>query len=313
MPDPIDKKEQLSNEQKTVPSPSFTRGETESRPEPKIRTMQSDVQSLFREGRETLTSAVSKEVMSKKYPSAEMHGIEKKSRMPFIMLVVGIVLAAAIGGSIYIGFFFRKTSEVQTPVEQAVIPRPFFAMEKSRNVILPASSFADFPQNLTIVENDPERAGIVKRIVILIREHDDRERLATVEEFFRAAHVTPAKALIETTAHDFNFFLIYQKGAVRRGVVLPITNDLRAFRAMIDAESTLRNSWSGLYAAKDPMGTIAAFEDITYRNIDIRRTALSSTGDIGLYYAVFKPKKYLIVTTSYEAMKLVLDRILESF
>lgn len=293
-------------------SPDFSSSSNE-KPAPKIRTMESDIQALFKEGKESLVSAVAKEEAIKKFPPLEKKPLSKIT-MGFLLFLLGAgVVLIAVGG-IYFGFFYRQKPAVQTPFEQTVIPRPFFSMEKSRNSIVSSFSFLTFPQDLKIIENDKERDGIVKRIVLLVKDEQDRERIAKTEEFFLAANLTPAKALLENLAPEFNFFLYYQNGGrTRRGMVLPIVNDLRAWRAMLDAENTLRGSWNALFDPTDPKGTLAAFEDITYRNIDIRRLQLSSKDDIGFYYAIFKPKKYLVITTSHELMKVSLDRIFDSF
>lgn len=295
------------------PSPNFNAPPSGEKPAPKIRTMESDIQALFKEGKESLVSAVAKEEAAKKFRVAKQtEPVRDKRGFWFFLLGMGVVAIAA--GGFYFGFFYQRRPTTPTPIEQTVIPRPFFSMEKSRNIIVPSFSFLNFPQDLKIIENDKERDGIIKRIVLLIKNEDNRERLARADEFFLAANLTPTKTLLENLTLDFNFFLSYQNGGhIRRGVVLPVVNDLRAWRAMFDAERALRGSWDALFDPTDPKGTLAAFEDITYRNIDIRRLQLSAKDDIGFYYAIFKPKKYLIITTSYESMKTALDRIFDSF
>lgn len=283
------------------------------KPEPKIRTMESDIQAVFKEGKESLVSAVAKEEAAKKFPHVPKPPPSKsKAGLLIFSLGMGTVIIAGVG--IYFGFFYEKKTEPSVPIEQTVIPRPFFAMEKSRNIIVRSFSFLNFPQDLTIIENDTERDGSFKRIVLLLKDSEEYLRLANADEFFRAANLTPSRPLSENLEGSFNFFLYYQGGGnVRRGVVLPVGNELRAFRAMLEAEATLRSAWGALYEPTDPRGTVAAFEDITYRNIDIRRLQLSEPDDLGLYYAVFKPKKYLVITTSLESMKAAIDRIFDSF
>lgn len=293
-------------------SPDFN-STKDLKPLSKIRTMESDIQSVFKEGKESLISAVAKEEAAKKYPALQKPKLSPL-KIGLLLFVLGMltVLAGTVG--IYFGFFYEQTPKIETPIEQTVIPRPFFSMEKSRNIILKSFSFLNFPQDLKLIENDKERDGIVKRIVLLIKDETDRERLAGATDFFLAASLTPSKTLLENAGRDFNFFLYYQNGGkVRRGLMLPIINEKRAFRAMLDSETTLRNSFGSLFDPADPRGTLAAFEDITYRNIDIRRNQLSEKDDLGLYYAIFKPKKYLIITTSYESMRTALDRTFDSF
>jgi hypothetical protein len=276
------------------------------KPEPKIRTMKSDIGEMFKDGKESLVSAVSKEVEGRRYEKAITTMAPLGGTKFFLFAMGGLLLLAGIGGGAYYYTSLPGPAEEKAP--PLIVPLPYFSMEKSRNIILKAHSFLDFRQNLILVQNEKERDGIIKRITILVND-GETERLAQAEEFFLAADITPPKSLSENIGNSFNFFLYYQNGKVKEGVVLPILNEAQAFRAMIDNEQFYRDIWSGLYEPGDPRKTIAAFEDIT----DIRRLELSAADDIGFYYAIFKPKKLLVITTSYELMKVSLDRIFDSF
>ncbi len=290
-----------------APEPAAETAQPAERPATTIRTMQSDIQDLFHKGKESLVGAVAKEASGEPY-----EGEAAPSHRKLWFAIGGGTLIILLGFAAWGYFLARPATEEKPPVQQTVIPRPYFSMEKSRNIILKAQSFLDFRDNLTIIQNDKERDATFKRIALIVKD-GETERLASVNDFFLAAGLTPTRDVRENIGNDFNFFLYYQKGAVRKGTVLPILNETRVFRAMLDSETLFRDSWNGLYDPSDPRGTLIAFEDITYRNIDIRRYQLPGADDLGFYYAIFKPKKYLVITTSYESMKAALDRIFDSF
>lgn len=290
------------------PGPSQAKGKYE----PKIRTMKSDVQELFKEGKETLVSAVARETKRGEQNPLTPYVPKKRGRRLLMALFV-MVLAGIVGAGGYFGYLYIMQKTEPPVTLQTTIPRPYFSMEKSRNIVLPVHSFLGFGQELAIIRDDKEREGTFKRIVLLVKENEESERLGDVKEIFLASNINAQKSLIENVSLFYNYFLYYQKDSVRRGIVLQVLNEQKAFRSMIDSESFLRSAFDGLYEENAPKGSLAAFEDITYRDVDLRRLRLSSTEDLGFYYAIFKPKKYLVITTSLESMKSSLDRIFDSF
>lgn len=304
----------MANEESEKIPPSFPSepsSEGKKSPEQKIRTMKSDAEDLIRQGKESLVSIMTKQISA----APEATGEAKNTFKTFFSthkrwFLIGIVGVVIIGTT----FFFlqqpRKEME-KAQIVQEVIPPAFISMEKSRNLILKQKSFNEFDQNFSPIKNEPEREGIIKRIVFLVKD-GEKERLGTIREFLGAASINLPETVFTNTTQPFNFFLYYQKAGIRRGLILTIENEVRAFRALLDQETTMRSAWSGFFEASDPKGTLAAFEDITYRNIDIRRLQLSDTNDLGLYYAIFKPKKYLLITTSLESMKTIINRVFDS-
>ena len=279
--------------------------------EPRLRTMKSDAEVYLQESKESPASIVARSAVAsegEEHPSRFSLFFQKNKRTIFFS-GIGIIVILLIGAAF--SLLYKKTAETPRVTPQEIIPPAFFSMEKTRNITVKQDNFGDFKQNLGLIQNEGERIGILKRVVLLVKK-GDTDRLGTLREFFAADGIDPSDSLAENFETSFNFFLYYQKTGVRKGLIIPIASEAKVFRTLIDQEGLLRNAWGGLYDSVDPKGSIAAFEDITYRNIDIRRLQLSEKDDLGFYYSIFKPKKYLVITTSYEAMRTALDRIFDS-
>ncbi len=303
-----------------VPSPSFVRAPEEERTvrtEPRIRTMKSDVDELFHEKKETVISAIAKETaigLGEKSQKKEDAPKNKK-----VLIIIGGVLSMLFligGGSVYYYFFSASSQKTTAPQKkpEILVPRPFFSMEKSRNIIVRTPDIGDFTDNLVIIQNDRERSGTIKRIVLIMRDKEENERIGLLKDFLSASSIVLPQKLEETMTTDVNFFLYYQNDqSVRRGLIIPITNEAKAFRALVENETDFFSIWKNLYDESDAQpGRVLAFEDMTYRNIDIRRIQFTQKEDIGFYYAIFKSKKYLIIATSFEEIKIVIDRLFDA-
>ncbi len=302
--------------------PSFTKTPDEKRDapktEPRIRTMKSDIEELFRRQKGTAIPAITKEVTAP--PLREhLHTTElssKKRMSPTTLLIAGCGAIALVAGGAYyyISTNAPKPTGTSLPQKREVsVPRSFFSMEKSRNIVIRPPDFLDYSQALSIIENDAEQAGTLKRIVLIVAADGVDERLADFKEFLSAAKITLPAGMEDGIDDEFNFFLTYHASGVGRGLIVPITNETRTFRAMVEGEVDFHERWKSLYHTTDATpGSVVSFEDITYRNIDIRGLTFGTGEGVGFYYTIFKPKKYLIVTTSFEGVKAVLDRVFDA-
>ena len=302
-----------------VPSPSFARAPEEERKvraEPRIRTMKSDVDELFHEKKETVISAIAKETLIELEKETQKKDGAPKNKKS-ILIISGILLIFfLIGGGAYYYFFSASSQKIAASQKkpEILVPRPFFSMEKSRNIIVRTPDIGDFTDNLVIIQNDRERSGTIKRIVLIMRDKEENERIGLLKDFLSASSIVLPQKLKETMTTDVNFFLYYQNDqSIRRGLIIPITNEAKAFRALVENETDFFSIWKNLYDESDAQpGRVLAFEDMTYRNIDIRRIQFTQKEDIGFYYAIFKSKKYLIIATSFEEIKIVIDRLFDA-
>ena len=301
------------NPQNTV-DPSPDSGNTKTNPT--IRTMKSDIDRLFRNREESLVSAVSKEVVFQNKTAKPIKSSFSVPRPPiWFWIVVGAVLFLFLAGGVsyYYGIYLPQQNAPKTPERlPLVIPTPLVPSDKTVTIPLQnAVSVNTFLQQLTIIKNDPSEIGTLKRVISIIRT-PEVEKLLSLREFLALLNTSPSPLFYETAVNRFDFYLYYQKEGLRNALVIPILDDLKAFRAMFNDEPFIRDAWEGLYTTDDPRVISPQFNDISYRNIDIRRLQFSPISDIGFYYSIFKPKNYLIITTSYESMQVILDRIFNS-
>ncbi|MEK7636617.1 MAG: hypothetical protein AAB362_02925 [Patescibacteria group bacterium] len=310
--------ENIQKNNAKVQSPSFANApedEHRVRTEPRIRTMKSDVDELFHEKKETVISAIAKETLIEPKEAQKKDGAQTKKLNLLIVAVLSALFLIGSSGAYYY-FFSSSSKKIAVPQKKQgiLVPRPFFSMEKSRNIIVNTPDIGNFNNTLAIIRNDHERDGTIKRIVLIMRDGEENERVGLLKDFLNASGITLPQNLEETLINDINFFLYYQNDtSVHPGLIIPIVNELKAFRALVDHEAEFFTIWKNLYnepSAK--LGSVLAFEDITYRNIDIRRMQFAQKEDFGFYYAIFKSKKYLIIATSFEEIKIIIDRLFDA-
>lgn len=276
----------------------------QNRPKPAIRTMQSDVQELFKTSRPSLMQIIGQ-------GSQESPTPHKRSILRFrtYALASAGIIAVVIGGIAGFYFFFRETAP-ELP-QKAAVPAPFFAAEASRTISVEQGDRALLARLMEDSSKELEREGHIKRILIKILEKP-QERFAEFTDFAEFYRLGPPKSLQDQIRSPFMPFFYYTQGSARFGFATKIANPDRTLASMLLWETELATKLIPLFFGAETESTTLVFEDRTYRNIDWRYKKLSSVEDLGIAYMIFPAKSLLVVTTSKDSMETVISRLFDA-
>lgn len=263
--------------------------------------MRSDVQEYFKTSKPSFLDLVSLET---KLPPTDFGG---KIRINFLPIILGAAVLAIAGTLAY--FFLFPLGE--TPlVKKIVPPAPFFATESSRTITVKDDS-SQFLQLMIDSFREPERTGIIKRIIIKL-ENQGSERFADFADFADLYRMSPPKPLVDRLNPPLMTFFFAGSDGNRFGIAVKTKDTDRTFLDMLGWESSVFLDLRPLFFDQPPESTLSLFEDRTYRNIDWRYQKLSLQKDFGIGYAVFPAKNLLIIATSKELMETVINRLFDA-
>lgn len=283
-----------------------TQPEQNTSRKPAMRTMRSDVETLFKTTKPSLLQIINKGVNV----PIPRRGTEQKSLGKRILAWLVLCIAAILltGGSYYLYTAYRQGNEAQLR-KSLVPPQPFFAIETTRTVSVEKDDRAVFLRLMLDSARELERGGTAKRIILKIQE-DGHERFGTLDDILQFYQIAPPAGFLSQIDPTLTAFFYYSQGGGRFGVVVKTRDRERTLRDLLTWEPSLAHDFTPLFFNENTETILAPFEDRTYHNIDWRFLKLSRNEDLGIGYAVFPATNYLIVTTSRETMETVINRLL---
>lgn len=265
--------------------------------------MRSDVAEYLKETKPSLIQLITNE---EPLAVAERE-LEPKRPKNFAWLWLTVGAAVVLLGTGYGAYILTRT----TPIKEAElkIPQPLISVEES-SVVNVTSGDQETPYEKTIARgNASEHEGDVTRIVAVIGSDMENPRVLTAVEFLRASEISLPPGTADLLAGSYMPF-IYKTGfGNRSGLILKIKDQDRVFQALLGSESAMHEDWATMFPARTPPTRIIPFEDREYRNISYRVLALAPEQDLVLIYGFFPAKNYLIVATSEEAFRLIVNRL----
>lgn len=272
-----------------------------------VRTMKSDIETLFKNTKPSLVQILSKEVS---LSSSRIPQEKKIKNIPLfiarIALPATVLLVAILASILLLG------QREEMPPKKLAVPMAYFATESSRTIIIREK---DRPLLLRLISDslrEFERSGTIKRIVIKIQKNGGEEVFAKTSDFFGFYRIIPPgelPSLLES--HIMPFFFYTNRGA-RFGFAARIQNPDRVLRDFIQWEPSLSAAFRPFFFDKKIEESVAPFEDRAYRNIDWRYIKLSQEEDLGIGYVIFPAKNLLVVATSKETVETVINRLFET-
>ncbi len=292
----------LSSEHLTLPNdPSHER-------KPAIRTMKSDVETLFKTTKPSLLDLVGREAAA----GARHLPIPRREFISphfLILLLGGMALALGAGGAAW--WFLAPSSSLPLTSQKLIPPAPFFATESSRTVTADIRDRSSFMSLMQDAARETEREGTAARIILKVRDGEE-ERFATLGDIFGLYGITPPEWFFSEVESPPMLFFWYGSGGPRFGFALRIRDPDRVFSQMLAWESSLFIDARPFLFQESPEAIVAPFEDRTYRNIDWRFLKLSQTEDLGMGYTVFPVGNILVFTTAKGEMETVINRLFDA-
>lgn len=273
---------------------------------PAIRTMRTDVETLYKTTKPSLIQIINKGVNI----PLPRRGIKTPSLGKRILawLILGISIFLLGGGSYYFYTSYRQRNNTEFR-KSLVPPPPFFATETARTVSVEQNDRSVFLRLMLDSARELERGGTFKRIILKIRENT-HERFGTLDDIFQFYQIAPPAGFLSQINPTLTAFFYYNQEGGHFGIVVKTRDRERTLRDLLNWEPSLMHDFTPLFFNENLQTVLAPFEDRTYRNIDWRFLKFSHIKDLGIGYAVFPATDYLIITTSRETMETVINRLL---
>ncbi|MDP3771751.1 MAG: hypothetical protein Q8Q94_00025 [bacterium] len=301
-------------------SPAERVSSTAREPKPAMRTMRSDMEGMFyankppaliqfmHQGREDTPLQTNGLLLNQ-------HKTRKRS------FLIPLIVILTLGAGVVVGFFFfpqlaakipglRHVVSPNAPIprQPAVIPMPFFATEGTEELAAPAGDRVILLELLDNLAKKSGRQGTIKRV--LIKLTDERgEYYASLADLFDVERITPPPRFLDNTEGPLMTFFAATAEGERFGLVVRVTDSDRALQDLRVWETALGTNFQPLMFSSELTATTTSFTSGTYRNIDWRFLKRSVDQDLGVGYALFPARNYIILITSMRALETVIDRL----
>ena len=271
-------------------------GEPRQAREPAIRTMRSDISEFLKTTKPSLVSLLARQAQWEEYhPLPAYH--------PWRWIILGIILSVMAGG---VGLWYLRPGFIASPpVTSNATPPPFFFFEDTTDTIIADSRTAFFAA-LNASAIDP--AGSFRRIIVRTKNGERTEILDTEQLLALSGGRLPT-ALLETVTGPPQLFRYRSALGPQFGLMVESRSPPRALGALINAEPTLALDLLFLYVGTPPPTSFAPYQDIAYKNISFRFLKLDPNADRGIGYLLFPARRLMVMATSEEALRAVIDRL----
>lgn len=289
-------------------NPQNQAGGEAKKPDPKIRTMKSDIAEYMKEAKPSLIQILTKQVEIQPQP-LDSGGRE----FPWKTILVsagGVAIIALVGWASYQYLFVPPGARPETPaVKEEQAPASPIAVEKT-HIITVFPNLLSFQQSLFTEAQNIERTGSFKRIVIMVRGNGGKTHHLTPRELFDILDINPPQQTGDSLVSSFFFYVYYAVSGPRTVIIAPSRNIGRTFAGMLGWENSIQRDLEIFFLGEKTSPVIAPFVDRTFKNIDYRHLKIGA--ELGIGYFLFSAKNYLVLATSEEALQLVINRLFEA-
>lgn len=287
-----------------VPAPNPIQNDPSIKP---IRTFKSDAEEAVRRNNVSRVDIAVAE-QKKKEKVAPTERVTDAKASPGLYIILVLLAIAILGGGWYYWFATSQKAASQGPAATVTIKTPI-PYAKAGIVVIGKDPVASDPLALIGAKLKSNNPGLGNVYVIAPIESATSTAPVSTGALFGAAHV-PAR-LLRSLSDD------YMVGAYAYDVPGPfiIIRDTfyqNAFSGMLDWEKDMAADLLPLIRVAHESDTVApsgVFEDSVISNIDVRALR-DASGDVVLAYA-FPDKDTIVIATSENTLKYVLDRLLQ--
>lgn len=277
---------------------------------PAIRTMRSDMDKLFKESRPSLAQMMKDHKTS--LPTVDSVAVAPathSSKSPLMLLVILVIAAIAVFGYFY--FFPLSLVTAPPPPPQAPeTPAALFYTERTRTISGDQNNPVLLLRQIEDITQTQESEGTFVYIPIKLLGTEGG-RYATAEDFFKLYGAKPPANFLISIENVVMPFVYHSSEGARFGFALKSRDTERTLQGMLAWEASLLRDTAPLFFKEPIEATVAPFESRTFRNIDWKFLDLSGDKDLGVAYSLFPSKKFLVITTSQDAVETIINRFYE--
>lgn len=283
---------------------------TEQRPEPSIRTMQSDIAEYMKQEKPSVVQILTKQAEYRPEKPLE----EEKRSLPVISIIMigatALVLLSAVGLISYWYFFSSRSDQAPPPetIAPTAPPSPIATEKTEIRVIQETAS--SLREALNDIADSQEKIGSFKRIVMQIKNSGGAVRFVTVPEMYRAIAVIPPQQISDSLVGLPLIAIHFSTKGPRAIFAAESQSRDRTFIGMLAWENALQRDWEVFFLGEPAPPALTSFTDRTFRNLDYRFMEIKQ--GLGIGYFIFPSKNLLVIATSEETIHTAIDRLFDA-
>jgi len=275
------------------------RAENEEKPIPAIRTLQSDSQLYIKN--KNLSPL---EIASRAYTGqqTDIAAPAKPVNKAIVFSGIGLMAILVVSGMLY--FILRSPTPVSIPQEPA-IPMAYIKPENTKIIVSDPTNPGSVIQTLNSERAQSSRtAGALVYYPIKING-----QWASAEDFLPLLKWNPPQEFIDTLNPVSNILVYFGERTQDVAVIFKANDFDASFSSMLSWEKRMATDWFPVLSVRTDTETLPrSFQDEVIRNNDAR-ILKNSDDNVILGYSIFN-KKFIIITTSREALSSILMRFI---
>lgn len=281
-------------------------GQNQSKKEPAIRTMKSDMAEYLKKVKPSLVSLLTKQSQA----DARRGVFSSEKKLPAKTLLILLAVAAILGGA-FIAYLYLRLKTPPPPSGEPQLPASSIFFESSDEVTIndDQRSLADA---LAQIGEKQQSTGTFRRIIIRVKTGVETAPIIEAPKFFQVLSGKTPHSLAPALGGPPQFFIYRQNSGPRFGIILETTNPQAALAAFKLWEPAMQSDFSPIFLGHPPPSSFDAYRDITYKNIDFRYLKMDPINDYGFGYLYFPARNLIIISTSEEALRLTINRLFEN-
>ena len=266
--------------------------------------MESDISELMKKEKPSLIGLMTKR-------GGDGAGVvidgRKGWRVPWfsVGITMGILAAVLVSGFFAYNYFLVAEEE---PVEKAEKKSTaYVSFDEEESVVL--KSKEEFSPKTNEIAIDGARFGTLKKLNIKLSDGEIKD--ATFKDLLKIWEAAPPSDLEFIVLPETQEFLYYSDARTAMAAVFKVSDTNRALSDMLSWEARIPSELNEFLLGAKPEINIVFFEDKTHGGISYRFAKMSFSEDLGFGYFVFPEKKNLVIASSEEVIRIIINRLLE--
>ena len=266
--------------------------------------MESDISELMKKEKPSLIGLMTKRGGD---GAGVMVGGRKGWRMPWFSVGIGAGILAVIlvSGFFAYNYFFAVEEKPVEKVEKK--SSAYVSFDEEETLVL--KSKEEFSPKINEIARESARFGTLKRLNIKLSDGEIKD--ATFKDLLKMWDASPPSDLEFIVLPETQEFIYYSDARTAMAAVFKVSDTNRALSDMLSWEARIPSELNEFLLGAKPEINIVFFEDKTHGGISYRFAKMSFSEDLGFGYFVFPEKKNLVIASSEEVIRIIINRLLE--
>ena len=268
--------------------------------------MESDISKLLKEEKPSVLELVTKR------RGEEMFSTATGAKNPLISWKIISITTASLVVFLIIGFFAYKYflgPETRSGGEIKIEKKPVIYVSYDEETEIVLKNKNEFASKVNEVARESSRFGTLKKLDIKIANGEIKNVL--FKDFLRILEAAPPIDLEFVVLPELQQFIYYSDTRATLASIFKVSDTARALADMLSWEPRIPAELNEFLLGASSEINIVFFEDKTHAGVPYRFAKMSFSEDLGFGYFVFPEKKYLVIASSEEAIRIIINRLLE--